>query len=152
MPEKKGNRLLSFLKPKLPKGVFPPMKGFTSEEIATAACQNVDRMLKESDIDPTLARESIFDLFNHLTAAYKKAAVDYQISTWYQKPYDDPSGRSDSVKAMAKEFNAFTIRAAGDALINSPLNNLNRDFKRRYLESAGNAVQDLIETLNTPSS
>ena len=137
---------------KLPDGVFPPMKGYTNQELATAACQSVDKVFKENNIDPTLARESLFDLFNHLTAAYQANDVDYQISTWYQKPYNDPSARTESVKAMAKEFNALTIRAAGDALIKSPLGNLSRDFQRSYLQSAGLGVQNLIETLNKPGT
>ncbi|MBV4489057.1 hypothetical protein [Pseudomonas oryzicola] len=151
MPENHGQYQPYTPDMKGPEGAFPPMQGYTSAELVTAACQSVERVFKENNLDPTLARESLFDLFNHLTAAYQSEAVDYQISTWYQKPYDDPSARAESVKAMAKEFNAFTIRAAGDALIKSPLNNLSRDFKRSYLESAGNSIQSLIETLNTPA-
>ncbi|MBK5005752.1 hypothetical protein IAE38_002356 [Pseudomonas sp. S32] len=137
---------------KLPKGVFPPMPGYTNEELATAACQEVDVVLKESNIDPTLARETLFDLFNHLNKAFTTRNVDYQVSTWYQKPYDDPSARAESVNAMAKEFNAYAVRAAGESLINSPLKHMDDAFIRRYLSSAGAGVQGLIETLNLSSN
>ncbi|MFJ4157220.1 hypothetical protein ACIPZF_20770 [Pseudomonas sp. NPDC089752] len=136
----------------LPEGVFPPMKGYTNAELATAACQSVDKFFKESKIDPTLAKESLFELFNYLTAAYEDANVDYQISTWYQKPYNDPAVRAESVKAMAKEFNALTIRTAGKALVKSPLGGMSRDFQGRFLDSAGMGVQNLIETLNKPGA
>lgn len=152
MQDKQSQKPSSDSSTTLPEGVFPPMKGYTNEELATAACQSVDKLFKENNIDPTLARESLFDLFNHLNSTYQANDVDYQISTWYQKPYNDPAARAESVKAMAKEFNALTIRAAGDALIKSPLGNMSRDFQRSYLHSAGVGVQNLIETLNKPGT
>ncbi|MFJ2983673.1 MULTISPECIES: hypothetical protein [unclassified Pseudomonas] len=152
MQGKQGQNPSSAADTNLPEGVFPPMKGYTNQELATAACQSVDKVFKDNNIEPTLARESLLDLFNHLTAAYQANDVDHQISTWYQKPYNDPSVRTESVKAMAKEFNALTIRAAGDALIKSPLGNMSRDFQRSYLQSAGLGVQNLIETLNKPGT
>lgn len=148
MQDNQGQNPLGATGTKLPNGVFPPMKGYTNKELATAACQSVDKLFKENDIDPTLARESLFDLFNYLTAAYQANDVDFQISTWYQKPYDNPADRAENVKAMAKEFNAVTIRAAGDALIKSPVGSMSRDFQRSFLKSAGMGVQELIETLN----
>ena len=102
MPDNKDQNSSNAAYIKLPEGVFPPMKGYTNAELATAACQSVDKLFKENKIDPTLAKESLFELFNYLTAAYEAESVDYQISTWYQKPYDDPAGRAESVKAMAK--------------------------------------------------
>ena len=137
---------------KLPEGVFPPMKGYTHEDLIGAAALPAEAVLKAEGIDPTLIRESLFALAKHLNEALEAQNVEYQISTWYQKPYDNPTDRTKSVAAMGESFGALAIRAAGQSLRGSPLLNKGEAFFERYTRSAGDGVHDLIVTLNKPSA
>ena len=137
---------------KLPEGVFPPMKGYTHEDLIGAAALPAEAVLKAEGIDPTLIKESLFALAKHLNEALEAQNVEYQISTWYQKPYDNPADRTKSVAAMGESFGALAIRAAGQSLRGSPLLNLGEAFFERYTRSAGDGVHDLIVTLNKPSA
>ncbi|MCY1546077.1 hypothetical protein D9M68_820540 [compost metagenome] len=128
------------------------MQGYTHEDLIAAACQRVDVLMKTNDIDPTLARESLFALADHLNRAFQSQNVEYQVSTWYQKPYDDPAARTQSVSDMAETFGSLAVRAAGDSLKGSPLLHKSDDFLRSYISSAGDGVHDLIVTLNKPNS
>ncbi|TWI47780.1 hypothetical protein IQ22_04292 [Pseudomonas duriflava] len=136
----------------LPKGVFPPMPGYTNGDLIAAACKRVEKLMKEEEIDPTLARESLFALADHLNQAFETENVEYQVSTWYQKPYDTPSGRVESVSSMAESFGALAIRAAGASLAGSPLLHKGKQFWGPYIKAAGDGVSDLIITLNEPRS
>jgi len=137
---------------KLPEGVFPPMKGYTHEDLIGAAALPVEAVMKAEEIDPTLIKESLFALAKHLNEALEAQNVEYQISTWYQKPYDNPADRTKSVAAMGESFGALAIRAAGQSLRGSPLLNLGEAFFERYTRSAGDGVHDLIVTLNKPGA
>lgn len=137
---------------KLPEGVFPPMKGYTHEDLIGAAALPVEAVMKAEGIDPTLIKESLFALAKHLNEALEAQNVEYQISTWYQKPYDNPADRTKSVAAMGESFGALAIRAAGQSLRGSPLLNLGEAFFERYTRSAGDGVHDLIVTLNKPGA
>lgn len=137
---------------KLPDGVFPPMPGYTHEDLIAAACQRIEVLMKADDIDPTLARESLFALADHLNQAFQSQNVEYQVSTWYQKPYDDPAARAKGVSDMAESFGALAVHAAADSLKGSPLLHKSDAFLRSYISSAGDGVHDLIVTLNRPSS
>ncbi|ATH80272.1 hypothetical protein NLY39_21260 [Pseudomonas sp. KHPS1] len=137
---------------KLPEGVFPPMKGYTHADLIAAACQRVEALMKANDIDPTLARESLIALADHLNQALESQNTEYQISTWYQKPYDVPAGRTESVAAMAENFGALAVHAATASLKGSPLLHKRDDFLRSYITAAGDGVHDLIVTLNKPGS
>jgi hypothetical protein len=137
---------------KLPDGVFPPMPGYTHADLIAAACQRVETLMNASDIDPTLTRESLIALADHLNQALQSQNVEYQVSTWYQKPYDDPTARAQSISDMAETFGSLAIRAAGDSLKGSPLLHKNDEFLRSYITAAGDGIHDLIATLNNPGA
>ncbi|WEJ71956.1 hypothetical protein [Pseudomonas sp. PSE14] len=137
---------------KLPEGVFPPMQGYTHVDLIAAACGRVEALMKANDVDPTLARESLVALADHLNRALESQNAEYQIATWYQKPYDDPAGRTQSVAAMAESFGALAVHAATDSLKGSPLLHKDDQFLRSYISSAGDGVHDLIVSLNKTGS
>lgn len=137
---------------KLPDGVFPPMQGYTHEDLTAAAAVRVEAVMKADGVDPTLVRESLIALAEHLNKALEKQNVEYQISTWYQKPYDDPAARAKSVSDMAESFGALAVHAATDSLRGSPLLHKGDAFLRSYISSAGDGVHDLIVTLSKPGS
>lgn len=135
---------------KLPDGVFPPMPGYTHADLIAAACQRVEALMKASNVDSTLARESLIALADHLNQALESQNAEYQIATWYQKPYDTSVGRIESVTAMAESFGALAVHAATDSLKGSPLLHKNDEFLRSYITAAGDGIHDLIATLNNP--
>lgn len=137
---------------KLPKGVFPPMPEYTHADLIAAACQRVEALMKANNIDQTLARESLFALAGQLNQSLESQNVEYEISTWYQKPYDIPAGRTESVSAMAEHFGALAVHAATASLEGSPLLHKNDDFLRSYITAAGDGIHDLIVTLNKSDS
>lgn len=137
---------------KLPEGVFPPMQGYTHEDLIGAAALPAEAVLKADGLDPTLIKESLFALAKHLNEALEAQNVEYQISTWYQKPYDNPADRTKSVAAMGESFGALTIRAVAQSLRGSPLLNKNDEFLDRYTRSAGDGMHDLIVKLNKKSN
>ena len=97
---------------KLPEGVFPPMQGYTHEDLVGAAAKRAEAVLKRGGVDPTLIRESLIALAKHFNQALEAQNVEYQISTWYQKPYANPADRDKSVADMAETFGALAVRAA----------------------------------------
>lgn len=137
---------------KLPEGVFPPMQGYTHEDLVGAAGKRAEAVLKEAGVDPTLARESLFALAQHLNQALEAQNVEYQIATWYKKPYENPADRSKSVADMAESFGALAVRATTESLKGSPLLDMDKTFLRNYISSAGDGVHDLIATLNKPGA
>ncbi|AUA31154.1 hypothetical protein CWR53_00340 [Pseudomonas sp. SGAir0191] len=132
----------------LPEGVFPPLQGYTHGDLIAAAHGRVEALMLKKGIDPTLIRESLIALATHLTEAFEKEAVEYQIASWYQKPYIDPAARSRSVEKMGEDFGGAAVDAAGDSLKRSPLLLQGKNFYGDYIEAAGDAVHDLIVTLN----
>ena len=137
---------------KLPDGVFAPMQGYTHEDLIGAAAKRAEAVLKAAGVDPTLARESLFALAKHLNQALEAQNVEYQIATWYQKPYENPADRTKSVADMGESFGALAVRATTESLKGSPLLDKDKAFLRSYISSAGDGVHDLIVTLNKPGS
>ncbi len=133
---------------KLPDGVFPPMQGYTHADLIAVACERTENFLKTQDIDPTLIRETLIALATHLNAEFEKEGVEYQIATWYQKPYDSPQLRKRSVDSMAEQFGAVALEAAADSLSGSPLLHKGKEFYGQFMDQAGDAVSDLILELN----
>jgi len=135
----------------LPDGVFPPMPGYTHADLLAAAAVRVDAFLKSESIDPTLSREALIALASHLNAKFEEEGAEYQISTWYQKPYADPAARSRSVERMAEHFGGLAVNGAAESLRGSPLLYKGRDFFGELIGAAGEGVRDIILTLNRPS-
>lgn len=137
---------------KLPEGVFPPMQGYTHEDLVGAAAKRAEAVLKRGGVDPTLIRESLIALAKHFNQALEAQNVEYQISTWYQKPYANPADRDKSVADMAETFGALAVRAATESLKGSPLLDLDRELLGEYISSAGDGVHDLIAGLEKPGA
>jgi len=133
---------------KLPDGVFPPMPGYTHKElIAVAHARTVD-FLKARNVEPGLIRETLIALDTHLVNAFEKEGVEYQIATWYQKPYDSPDLRKRSIDNMAEQFGALALEAAAESLDGSQLLLQGKAFYGDFMSESGDAVSDLILTLN----
>lgn len=137
---------------KLPDGVFPPMQGYTHGDLVAAAQVRVEAYMKAHAIDPALARESLVALATHLNETFEREGIEYQVSSWYQKPYDDPAARARSVKAMSEEYGSAAVEAAAESLAGSPLLHQGRAFYKGYIGAAGEAVRDRIVALNTPEA
>ncbi|MDR6712131.1 hypothetical protein J2W83_001726 [Pseudomonas hunanensis] len=132
----------------LPPGVFPPMAGYTTADLLAVANAPVEALLEAHDIDPGLIRETVIALAEHLYAAFERNDIQYQISTWYQKPYDQPSMRTRSIEIIAEQFGVIALDAAADSLKGSPLLHLGEAFYGRFMECAGNAIKAHILKLN----
>jgi len=133
---------------KLPDGVFPPMPGYTHKELLAAAHARTEDFLKAKNIEPGLIRETLIALDTHLVNAFEKEGVEYQIATWYQKPYDSLDLRKRSVDNMAEQFGALALEAAADSLDGSQLLLQGKAFYGDFMSESGDAVSDLILTLN----
>nr|WP_314477732.1 hypothetical protein [uncultured Pseudomonas sp.] len=136
---------------KLPEGVFPPMPGYTHEDMVGAATTRAQAVLSKEGIEPALVRETLIGLAEQINRAFEAQNVEYQISTWYHKPYANSADRSKSVADMAEHFGALAVRAATESLRGSSLLDKDRDFLGNYIESAGNGVHDLIAGLENLS-
>lgn len=132
----------------LPDGVFSPMQGYTHGDLVAAAQVRVEAFMKDRKIDPTLIRESSIALATHLNTRFAKEGAEYQISSWYQKPYDDPAARKRSVERLAEHFGDVAVNGAADSLEGSPLLHKGREFCSDLIGAAGDGVHDLIVTLN----
>jgi len=133
---------------KLPDGVFPPMPGYTHKELLAAAHARTEDFLKAKNIEPGLIRETLIALDTHLVNAFEKEGVEYQIATWYQKPYDSPDLRKRSIDNMAEQFGALALEAAAESLDGSQLLLQGKAFYGDFMSESGDAVSDLILTLN----
>ncbi len=133
---------------KLPDGVSPPMQGYTHGDLVAAAQARVEAFMKDQKVDPTLIRESLIALATHLNTRLEKEGADYQISSWYQKPYDDPAARKRSVERLAEHFGGVAVDGAADSLEGSPLLYKGREFCTDLIGAAGDGVHDLIANLN----
>ena len=132
----------------LPPGVFPPMPGYTTADLLAAANAPVEALLQEHDVDPGLIRETVIALAQHLYAAFERDDVQYQIATWYQKPYDEPGKRTRSIEIIAEQFGAVAVDAAADSLSGSPLLHLGKAFYGSFIEQTAKAVKAHILKLN----
>ena len=132
---------------KLPEGVFPPMEGYTHDALIIAAQRCVENYLKAHSIDPVIIQQSLATLAASMREKFEREGVEYQVSSWYQKSYNDPAARARSVAAMSEEYGSATVEAAAESLEGSPLLRQGRDFYKGYIAAAGEAVRDLILTL-----
>ncbi len=132
----------------LPPGVFPPMPGYTTADLLAVANAPVEALLEERAIDPGLIRETVIALAEHLYAAFERNDIQYQIATWYQKPYDHPEMRTRSIEIIAEQFGVIALDAAADSLDGSPLLHLGEAFYGDFMERAGNAIKAHILKLN----
>ena len=132
----------------LPDGVFPPMSGYTHQDLLVVAQVPTQAFLEAQGVDPGLIRETIIALVSHLYAKFEEQGVEYQIATWYQKPYDNLDRRKRSVISMAEEFGVLALRASADALRGSPLMASGREFWEPLIDQAGVAIRDHILKLN----
>ncbi|WP_425327715.1 hypothetical protein [Pseudomonas nitroreducens] len=137
---------------KLPDGVFPPMPGYTHGDLIAAAAVRVEALLKANEVDPTLIRETLIALAAHLNTEFEKEGAEYQIASWYQKPYDDSDGRRNSVARMGEHFGGLAVRGASDSMRGSPLLYKGKEFYKELIGVAGDGVHDLIVTLNKPGT
>lgn len=133
---------------KLPDGVFPPMPGYTHKDLIAAAHARIEVTLEAKNINPGLIRETLIALDTHLLNAFEKQSVEYQIATWYQKPYESLDLRKRSVMGMAEQFGALAVKAAADSLDDSPLLSQGKEFYRQFITASGDAVGDLIRSLD----
>ena len=81
-------------------------------------------------------------------AAFERNDIQYQIATWYQKPYDHPEMRTRSIEIIAEQFGVIALDAAADSLDGSPLLHLGEAFYGDFMERAGNAIKAHILKLN----
>ncbi|MFK0093885.1 hypothetical protein [Pseudomonas sp. NPDC090592] len=132
----------------LPDGVFAPMQGYNHQDLLAVAQIPTQAFLEAQDVDPGLIRETILALVSHLYAKLEEQGVEYQIATWYQKPYNSPDQRLRSVASMADEFGALALRATADSLRGSPLMARGRVFWEPLIHQAGVAIRDHILKLN----
>ncbi|WP_409263417.1 hypothetical protein [Pseudomonas putida] len=132
----------------LPPGVFPPMPGYTTGDLLAVANAPVEALLEAHKIDPGLIRETVIALAEHLYRAFERDDIQYQIATWYQKPYDEPWMRKRSVEIIAEQFAIVTVEAAADSLDGSPLRGLGKAFFGDFIERAGAAIKAHILKLN----
>lgn len=137
---------------KLPDGVFPPMQGYTHGDLIAAAQVRVEAFMNAQKVDSTLIRESLIALATHLNTRLEKEGAEYQISSWYQKPYDDPEARKRSVERLGEHFGGVAVDGAADSLEGSPLLHKGREFCTGLIGAAGDGVHDLIVTLNQPGA
>lgn len=131
----------------LPAGIYPPMPGYTHDDLVLAAAERVAGYLTQENIDETLARETLIALGVHLREKFEEEITEYQIATWYQKPYSDPTAQARAVNTMAEDFGAAAIEAMGYSLDGSPLLAKGKVFFRELCMRAGDGVSDLILTL-----
>ena len=132
----------------LPPGVFPPMPGYTNADLLFVMNQPIEALLEQHNVDPGLIRETSIALVSHVYAVFEREDVDYQIATWYQKPYDEPSKRARSVEIISEQFGVFAIKAAAESLKGSPLLHLGKDFYMTFVSLAGTSIKAHILKLN----
>ncbi|MDD1960748.1 hypothetical protein NP534_11595 [Pseudomonas sp. 39004] len=132
----------------LPPGVFPPMPGYTIADLLFVANEPVEAFLEAHAIDPGLIRETSTALVSHVYAVFEREDVQYQIATWYQKPYDHPSMCTRSIEIIAEQFGVLALDAAADSLEGSPLLQLGEDFYLEFIRLAGEAIKYHILKLN----
>ncbi|WP_264311479.1 hypothetical protein [Pseudomonas putida] len=132
----------------LPPGVFPPMPGYTMADLLFVVNQPIEALLEQHNVDPGLIRETSIALVSHVYAVFEREDVDYQIATWYQKPYDEPSKRARSVEIISEQFGVFAIKAAAESLKGSPLLHLGKDFYMTFVSLAGTSIKEHILKLN----
>lgn len=132
----------------LPPGVFPPMPGYTIGDLMSVANAPFEALLKSRDVDPGLIRETGIALAQDLYAAFEREDAQYQISTWHQKPYDEPWMRHRSIEVLAEELCVITFLATAESLRGSPLRALGKAFHLSLVQAAGEAIKAHILKLN----
>ncbi|MFG0339080.1 hypothetical protein ACF8FF_14300, partial [Pseudomonas sp. zjy_13] len=107
-----------------------------------------EALLNNHDTDPGLIRETVTALAQHLYAAFEREDAQYQIATWYQKPYDQPGKRQRSIETIAEQFGVITLKATAESLKGSPLLGLGKGFYMSLVDAAGQAIKTHILKLN----
>ncbi|MBK4995423.1 hypothetical protein IAE39_003597 [Pseudomonas sp. S37] len=132
----------------LPDGVFPPMPGYTHEDLLEVVNTPVEAFLEALHADPGFIRETSIALVTHLWADLQRMGVEYQISTWYQTPYEHPDTRARNISSMALQLGGFAAQSAFESLQGSPLMNEGEDLVNAFTDKAAWGIHDHIVKLN----
>ncbi|MFK3820168.1 hypothetical protein ACI2KG_26855 [Pseudomonas sp. NPDC089407] len=132
----------------LPNGVFPPMPGYTHEDLLVVVNEPVEAFLESLGVDPGFIRETSIALVSRLWADLQRMGIEYQISTWYQTPYADAATRARNVSNMALDVGNFVKRSAYQSLEGSPLLNAGDDVVAAFTDKAAWGIHDHIVKLN----
>ncbi|WEK31708.1 MAG: hypothetical protein P0Y58_05770 [Candidatus Pseudomonas phytovorans] len=132
----------------LPNGVFPPMPGYTHEDLLAVVNEPVEAFLTSLKIDPGFIRETSIALVTHLWADLQRMGVEYQISTWYQTPYEHADTRARNISSMALHLGSFAGQSAYESLQGSPLMNAGDDLVDAFTDKAAWGIHDHIVRLN----
>ncbi|WP_175586408.1 hypothetical protein, partial [Pseudomonas sp. CM27] len=132
----------------LPNGVFPPMPGYTNENLLEVVNTPVVAFLEALQADPGFIRETSIALVTHLWADLQRMGIEYQISTWYQTPYQHPETRARNISSMALQLGSFAAQSAFESLQGSPLMNEGDDLVRAFTDKAAWGIHDHIVRLN----
>lgn len=133
---------------KLPSGVFPPMPGYTHEDLLAVVNEPVEAFLESLKIDPGFIRETSIALVSHLWADLQRMGIEYQISTWYQTPYEHAGTRARNISNMALDVGGFAKQSAFKSLEGSPLMNAGDDIVQAFTDKAAWGMHDHIVKLN----
>lgn len=138
----------------LPKGVFPPLEGYTHEALIGEACSLAYEYLIAKGVNMTLAQETVFSIGALINDSFEKKLVEYKLSTYAQKPYENAEFRASSIDAMAADFSAGATRAVMDAIADSPIRAIGKEACFGLAYCVRNAISDRILTLkkDSPSS
>lgn len=133
---------------KLPNGVFPPMPGYTHEDLLAVVNEPVEAFLESLKIDPGFIRETSIALVSRLWADLQRMGIEYQISTWYQTPYQHAGTRARNISSMALQVGGFAKESAFESLEGSPLMNAGDDIVQAFTDKAAWGMHDHIVKLN----
>ncbi len=131
----------------LPKGLYPPIDGYTHQELISEICYNICVFLVENKINHIIAKKQSLYFVQSLTDFFEKEYLEYKISTYANKNYDDKEFKSINLKRLAENCGTITTQA-----IQSKLNDeafaANKNLHFGILNVAYKTIKERILTLS----
>lgn len=134
----------------VPRGIKPPLDGYTNMEMAAIAGHAAIQYLIENGIDETLAEETANAVVIAVNAWFEKDLTEWRLAGLVERGQspDEPS-RIGKINACVDQNQKETGLAALAALKGSPLLSRGKTFLVPFARAVGMSIATHIEGLRT---
>lgn len=131
----------------LPKGLYPPILGYTHQELILEICYNICVLLVENKTPHIIAKEQSLYFVEPLTYFFEKEYLEYKISTYANKNYDDNEFKYINLKRLAENCGTITTQAI-QLKLNEEAFAENKNLHFEMLNVAYKTIKERILTLS----
>ena len=130
----------------LPDGVHAPLPGFSHADLLATVGNACEGIMVQHGMDRQMSRELSGKLQETLRRELESRGAEYQLGTFFQRPYKYRVSRTNNLYGLAEEYRAITQDAALAfvSTVSTSLAGLEIAKRQHICVQSGNAMRDHI--------